>query len=263
MNTGDWLLYRYFGWWLDNTEVGQIRTAYRLGVVIVVLLLAVSAASVLVRQPRLDDGAKKALIYDPLYETQTAVSFTDTLEELLTGEGFSVEVYRGEEATVKQLQALKGGYSLMVFRVHSGVFEDDVWLFTGEEFDASRYVGMQLVNEVHVARSPNDPRMFFAVGPRFVGSRLGGVSSGLVVLMGCDGLGDERLAMAFHDAGADAVVGWDGAVSLSCSDEAVISLIREMLTGESLGDAAAASCSQVNGVSLLVYPTASWGFSLG
>lgn len=262
MNTGDWLLYRYFGWWLDNTEVGHIRTAYRLGVVIVVLLLAVSAASVLVRQPRLDDGAERALIYDPLYETQTAVSFTDTLEELLTGEGFRVEVYRGEEATVKQLQALKGGYGLMVFRVHSGVFEDEVWLFTGEEFDASRYVGMQLVNEVHVARSPNDPRMFFAVGSRFVGSRLGGVSSGLVVLMGCDGLGDEGLAMAFHDAGADAVVGWDGAVSLSCSDEALIALIRGLLTGESLGDAAT-SCSQDQGVSLLVYPTGSRDFSLG
>jgi len=104
--------------------------------------------------------------------------------------------------------------------------------------------------------------MFFAVGPRFVGSRLGGVSSGLVVLMGCDGLGDERLAMAFHDAGADAVVGWDGAVSLSCSDEALITLIREMLAGESLGDAAA-SCSQDQGVSLLVYPIESRGFSLG
>lgn len=104
--------------------MGQIRTAYRLGVVIVILLLAVSAASVLVRQPRLDDGARMALIYDSLYETQTAVDFTDTLEVLLTGGGFKVEVYRGEEATVKQLQALKGGYSLMVFRVHSGVFED-------------------------------------------------------------------------------------------------------------------------------------------
>lgn len=121
---------------------------------------------------------------------------------------------------------------------------------------------MQLVNEVHVARSPNDPRMFFAVGPRFVGGRLGVASSGLVVLMGCEVLGDEGLTMAFHDTGADAVVGWDGAVTLSCSDEALIALIREILTGESLGDAAA-SCSQVQGVSLLVYPTGSWDFSLG
>jgi uncharacterized repeat protein (TIGR01451 family) len=86
VNTRGWLLYRYFGWWLDYTEVG-IRTAFRLGVVMAVLLLAVSAASVLMRQPRLDDGTQKALIYDLLYETQTAVSFTDTLEELLTGPG--------------------------------------------------------------------------------------------------------------------------------------------------------------------------------
>jgi len=226
------------------------------------LLLVVSAASVLVRQPRLDGGTEKALIYDPLYETQTEANFTDVLEELLARQGFRVEVYRGEEATVERLQKLSGGYSLMVFRVHSGVFEDEVWLFTGEEFDASKHVGMQLVNEVHLARSPNDPRMFFAVGPRFVGGRLGGVSSGLVVLMGCDGLGDEGLAMAFLDAGADAVVGWDGAVSLSCSDEALIALIREMLTGGSLGEAVA-SCPQAQGVSLLVYPEGSRDFSLG
>jgi hypothetical protein len=242
--------------------VGHIRTAFRLGVVIMVLLLAVSAASVLVMQPRLDDASKKALIYDPLYETQTGVGFTDAVEALLTGGGFRVEAYRGGEATVKQLQSLRGRYGLMVFRVHSGVFEDEVWLFTGEEFDASRYVGMQFVNEVHVARSPNDPRMFFAVGPKFVGSRLGGVSSGLVVLMGCDGLGDEKLAMAFLDAGADVVVGWDGAVSLSCSDEALIALIREMLAGGSLGEAVA-SCPQAQGVSLLVYPEGSKHYFLG
>lgn len=246
---------------MDYTEVG-IRTAFRLGLVMAALLLVLSAASVLFRQPQHEDQARKALIYDSLYETQTAVDFTDALEETLTRRGFNVEAYRGEEATVERLQKLSGSYSLMVFRVHSGVFEDEVWLFTGEEFDASKHVGMQLVNEVHVARSPNDPRMFFAVGPRFVGGRLGGVSSGLVVLMGCDGLGDEGLAMAFLDAGADAVVGWDGAVSLSCSDEALIALIREMLAGGSLGEAVA-SCPQAQGVSLLVYPEGSRDFSLG
>lgn len=247
---------------MDNTEVGHIRTAFKLGLAMAVLLFAVSAASVLVRQPRLDGGAEKALIYDALYKTQTAVNFTNALEETLIGRGFRVEAYRGEEATVKQLQTLGGDYSLMVFRVHSGVFDEEVWLFTGEEFDASKHMGMQLVNEVHVARSPNDPRLFFAVGPRFVESRMGGHSSGLVVLMGCDGLDDEELAAAFIDAGADAVVGWDGAVSLSCSDEAVLALIRGMLNGESLGEAVS-SCSQVQGVSLLFYPEGSRRFSWG
>jgi len=242
--------------------VGHLRTAFRLGLAMAMLLLAVSAASVLVRQPRLDGGTGKALIYDPLYGTQTEANFTDSLEETLTGRGFSVEVYRGEEATVNRLQTLNGDYNLMVFRVHSGVFEDEVWLFTGEEFDGSKHVGMQLVNEVHMARSPNDPRLFFAVGPRFVKNRMGGFSPGLVVLMGCDGLGDERLANVFIDAEADAVVGWEGAVSLSCSDEAVLSFIRGMLDGESLREAVS-SCSGVQGVSLLFRPLGSRGFSWG
>jgi hypothetical protein len=242
--------------------VGHLRTAFRLGLVMVVLLIAVSATSVLMRQPRLDGGTENALIYDPLYRTQTEANFTDALEGTLAGLGFRVEVYRGEEATVNRLQTLKGVYSLMVFRVHSGVFEDEVWLFTGEEFDASKHVGMQLVNEVHVARSPNDPRMFFAVGPRFVESRMGGVSPGLVVLMGCDGLKDEELAAAFVEAGADAVVGWDGPIRLSYSDEELLALIGGMLKGGSLGKVVS-SCSQVQGVSLLFYPEGSRGFSLG
>ena len=93
---------------MDNTEVGHIRTAFKLGLAMAVLLFAVSAASVLVRQPRLDGGTEKALIYDALYKTQTAVNFTNALEETLIGRGFRVEAYRGEEATVKQLQTLGG-----------------------------------------------------------------------------------------------------------------------------------------------------------
>ena len=135
-------------------------TAFKLGLAMAVLLSAVSTASVLVKQPRLDSD-RKALIYDALYETQTGANFTNALEDTLAGRGYIVEVYQGEEATVNLLQTLHGDYSLIVFRVHSGVFDEEVWLFTGEEFDASKHVGMQLVNEVHVNSHDDGPRYLF------------------------------------------------------------------------------------------------------
>lgn len=242
--------------------MAQLRTAFRFGAAMAVLLVAVSAASVFVRQAELRDAPRRAVIYDPLHATQTRVNFTGRLESLLVGEGFAVDVYEGEEADVDRIRGLSARYSLVVFRVHSGVFEDDVWLFTGEEFESSRHVMMQLAGEVHIARSPNDPRVFFSVGPRFLEHHLAGRFSGcLVVLMGCEAMGDLDLAEAFRGAGASSVVGWEGPVSLTCSDEAVLELIRRLLGGESLGYAVG-SCMSEDGVALLVYPVDAESFSL-
>ncbi|MBN2336290.1 hypothetical protein JXL21_12085 [Candidatus Bathyarchaeota archaeon] len=233
--------------------MAHLRTAFRYGAVIVVSLVALSAASAFLTETQLERRPPRAVIFDPLYDTQTGVNFTDTLEACLGGGGFKVDVYRGIETSVERLTEIPGGCRLLVFRAHSGVFEDEVWLFTGEEFDGSRYVMMQLADEVHLSRSPNDPRMVFAVGSTFVERHMGKFHRCLVVLMGCEGLCDEALAEAFREAGASAVVGWAGPVSLSSSDEVVLSLILRMLEGEPLGSAVEA-CRGELGDSLLIYP---------
>jgi len=173
-----------------------------------------------------------------------------------------VDVYRGPEVTVDRLRSL-AGYRVVVMRLHSGVFEGGVWLFTGEEYDNTRYVLEQLSGEVHLSRNPNDPRLMFAVGSRFLRHHLGGLGGCLVVLMGCDGLAAEDLAEALRASGAAAVVGWGGPVRLGETDGVALALFRHVLDGLLLGEDVDVAAG-VSGVSkMVVYPEEGRSFRLG
>lgn len=216
-------------------------------------LLAVSGVSAYLKGRELGSKPPRAAILDAL--PQFGVSgFTDECSNVLRSHGYEVDVYRGPEVTVDRLRSL-GGYRVVVMRLHSGVFEGGVWLFTGEEFDNARYVLEQLSGEVHLSRNPNDPRLMFAVGSRFVehhmSARLGGC---LVVLMGCDGLAAEDMAAALHGAGAAAVVGWSGPVRLEETDRAALGLLSRIMDGLCLGDAVGLEASGAEGSGMVVYP---------
>lgn len=224
-------------------------------------LLVVSGVSAYLKGRELGSRPPRAVILDAL--PQFGVSgFTDECSNMLRSHGYAVDVYRGPEVTVDRLKSL-GGYRVIVMRVHSGVFEGGVWLFTGEEFDNAKYVLEQLLGEVHLSRNPNDPRLMFAVGSRFVGHHLGGRLGGcLVVLMGCDGLAAEDLAVALNGAGAAAVVGWGGPVRLEETDRAALGLLSRMMDGLCLGDAVGLA-SGAEGSSMVVYPEEGRSFRLG
>jgi hypothetical protein len=102
-------------------------------------------------------------IMDPL-SSDSEDEFTTSSVELLRSAGYDVEVIGGSEVSVDRLKAIPSGCSALVMRVHSGVFEDSVWFFTGERYDSTRHVLEQLANEVHIARATRGSDLFFAVG---------------------------------------------------------------------------------------------------
>ncbi|MFH2110658.1 MAG: hypothetical protein ABIJ47_05285 [Candidatus Bathyarchaeota archaeon] len=219
-------------------------------------LVILSAASAYLKQRELGEAPPRAVILDSLNMTR-GHDFTGRCTRLLQGHGYRVDSFQGPQVTVDRFRGLKG-YRIVVLRVHSGVFEGGAWLFTGEEYDGSKYVVEQLSDQVHLSRTPNDPRLMFAVGSSFVEHYMGdGLTEGLVILMGCDALGVDDLAYAFCSAGASAVVGWDGPVNLSDTDEAVLSLLEELLGGASLGEAVASGGSK-----LVYYPGDGGGWRL-
>lgn len=223
-------------------------------------LILLSGASAYLKQRELREAPPRAVILDALNQTGGR-DFTDPCASLLQAHGYRVDAFQGSQVTVDRVRGLRG-YRLVVLRVHSGVFEGGVWLFTGEEYDNSRYVLEQLSGEVHISRNPNDPRLMFAVGGRFVGRYLDeGFAGGLVVLMGCDALRADDLASAFCSAGASAVVGWNGPVTLSETDEAVMSVLEGLLGGASLGEAVAAA-QREGGPGLVYYPGDGGGWRL-
>ena len=216
----------------------MLRIRHHLAPLIVVVGLLIAADST-IRRRKGGEGGADVVIIDPLAPLDLEGGFTARCVSLFESAGFSTEVYMGSEVTVDRLKALSRGCAAIVFRVHSGVFQDRVWFFTGERYDDTIHVAEQLAYEVHIARTSPDTDLLFAVGAKFVrrymAGRLGGA---LVILMGCDGLASEDLAEAFVDAGASAYVSWDGPVSLPHTDEATLALIEGMASeGACLGDA--------------------------
>lgn len=224
-------------WAVKVTGLRVTRGRARLIIAFALFLVTLSAASAYLKQRELEGAPPRAVILDALNMTG-GHDFTTRCTQLLEGQGYVVNVFQGSQVTVDRFRRL-GGYSVVVLRVHSGVFEGGAWLFTGEEYDGAKYVLEQLSDEVHISRTPNDPRLMFAVGSRFVERYMGdGLEGSLVILMGCDALGVDDLASAFCSAGAS-VVGWDGPVNLSDTDEAVLALIESLLGGASVEEAVA------------------------
>ena len=51
-----------------------------------------------------------------------------------------------------------------------------------------------------------------------------------IVMMGCEGLTNTKMAEAFIEKGAKAYISWSGAVSASHTDQATIYLLQHLLT---------------------------------
>jgi hypothetical protein len=167
-----------------------------------------------------------ALIYDPLIDNPASTGFTEACSKLLVTAGFRVEVVSGRLTTVESIRSPSSA-SLVIYRVHSSVFDSGVWFFTGEPYSNSAYVLEQLANEVHIGRTSLDSNYTFAVGARFVQRYMKGRLSGaIIVLMGCDGLAAQDLAEAFMEAGAVAYVSWDGPVTLPHTDAATLAFVE-------------------------------------
>ena len=198
--------------------------------VLVAIAIILLGFSVWRTQQRIEQTHPRACIIDALSELPTDTDFTEEATQLLQSNGYKVTTIEGEEVTVEALAGLQG-YDVVVFRVHSGVFEDDIWFFTGEPFDGSKYVLEQLSGEVHIATCPSSDGLLFAVGSRFVEHYLVGLDGSLVVLMGCDGLTGTDLGESFIDVGAVGVVGWDGPVTIDASDRVVLGFLGGYLGG--------------------------------
>ena len=187
--------------------------------------------------------------------------FTSSCVEFFFSARYDVEVIGGSEVSVDRLKSIPSGCSALVMRVHSGVFEDSVWFFTGERYDSTRHVLEQLANEVHIARATRGSDLFFAVGSSFVRRFMKEELEGaLVILMGCDGLASPELAEAFLDAGAAVYVSWDGPVSLAHTDRATLALLEGVTGGLTLEESVERALRQVGpdvryGSSLKIYPS--------
>ena len=187
-----------------------------------ILLLGIS---VWFTQETVDRTIKKVKIYDQLTDVPSDVDFKDEARAIFEG-CIEIEYLSGSAVDVKTMRRGPGSSVLAVFRVHSGVFDNRTWLFTGEGYSESEHVMDQVKGLVHIARCSSTSELVFAVGPEFIQEYWRELDGCVVLLMGCESMDDTELAGELLGLGASAVVGWKGAVSIDESDEVTLRLLK-------------------------------------
>jgi hypothetical protein len=210
-----------------------------------------------------------AVIVDQLSLTSPNEAFVADATSELEAAGYTVEYVPGADVTVDFFRALPSrGYDIVLVRAHAGrrigdgVVTADI--FTSERYSATSYEAEQRDGSLMLGvlgEEANVEDAVFTIPAEFVERKMEGDFGGAtVVLMGCDVLGGERLAQAFVERGADAVVGWDESVSAAHTDAATLSFLRHLLRDRlSVQDATAAARADVGedpfyGSTLVSYP---------
>jgi hypothetical protein len=219
--------------------------------------------------PPPSDSTPRAAIVDQLAAMGPNQDFTDRVTAELEACGFEVDIYSGEEVNVKLYRQLpKRGYKLIIFRAHAGLLqaEEDsevvgvkqaTYLFTAEEYRQTRYVSLQLDDQLLPAEMAADFPLVFAVNSKFVMESMEGrFDDTLIIMMGCSCSYLQDMAAAFIFKGASTYMGWNGSVSLNYVDRATADLITNLCTEKmTVWEAAARTMTNIG-------PDPEWGAGL-
>jgi len=182
----------------------------------------------------------KAAIVDQLSILWTNEEFTQEATQQLEAYGFKVDVYRGEEVSVKFYRELpKYGYKLIIFRAHSGIMgeiqgsevlpQNTTYLFAAEPYSRNKYAREQLTDQLVAATMTEDYPDVFAINSKFIlESMEGRFENTAIIMMGCSTTYASDMATAFCMRGASTYLGWDATVGLNYVDEATINLIDNL-----------------------------------
>ena len=202
----------------------------KIGIFFTLILLL--GLSVYIKQESLP--GKSAVIVDQLYGENTGFGFVEHTQGLLNEKGYEVRVFQGEEVTLDLFYDTVWDMEIIILRMHSGVFDKRTWLFTHEEYNPSKHVLEQLSRDVNIGRCKSVDYPVFTLSSSFFQRNID-FNGGLLVIMGCNGLDEVDLVSSFVESGADAVVGWNGAITVEKTDEAVSLFLEHLLSGQPLG----------------------------
>jgi len=209
-------------------------------------------------QPVSSTSEHKAAIVDHLSLTCPNQTFIETATNMLKQAGYTVDYYPGEEITVEFYRNLPTHrYGLVILRVHSAAtrlsesaeyVEAPVSFFTSENYSVNKYAWEQLTEQLLMASySMPQPPYYFAITPEFVTSCTNGkFQNTIIIMMGCEGLSNTKMAEALVAKGAKIYIGWNASVSASHTDTETIRLLQHLLTeGQTLSEAVAETLPEV------------------
>jgi len=187
-----------------------------------------------------DSQALRAVIVDQLSVTAPGQAFVDDATEQLQAAGYSVDYYAGEQITVDFYRTLpEKDYDMVLMRTHSTAVisrgdEDvsSVSLFTNEPYTKDKYLEEQQAGRVGFASYTEGGEQLFGITAGFIEETMKGrFDDTLIVMMGCDGLRNEKAAEAFIKKGASSFISWSQFVTAEHTDAATERLLEHLLAG--------------------------------
>jgi hypothetical protein len=190
----------------------------------------------------------KAAIVDQLSLTVPNQTFIETATKILETGNYTVDYYPGEEVTVGFYRNLPtNGYRLIILRAHSSAtslqgeefVRSPVVFFTSEPYSQTKYVVEQLTDQLGKASyAPPEPPYYFSIHHEFVTSSMNGkFQNTTIVMMGCEGLSNTKMAEALIKKGAKVYIGWSGDVSATHTDQATIQLLTYLTKNQTIKQA--------------------------
>ncbi len=188
---------------------------------------------------------RTAVIFDSLSAMDPNATFVQEARALLAGHGYTVTYYGAASANLSTFGGLSASRpGILLLRTHAAIDRAGIQvLFTGESYNATRHGAAVRQGTVGVAATTlaglrSGTERIAAVRPPFLDGWPSDLPASLVVAMGCETLTTPGMAQAFLAHGARAYVGWKGQVEGGRSDEAALRLLRNMLEGASVKEAA-------------------------
>jgi hypothetical protein len=211
-------------------------------VALLVLAALVLPAGCNTPPPTITPDLNKAAIVDQLSLDQPNPEFIATATHTLESYGFAVDVWQGADITVDFYRKLPTmGYKFIVLRVHAGLLVsqesdnttrvlDTTYLFTGENYTTTRYIGDQLADRVSYAEIEEGSPPVFAVNSEFIKHADGEFNHSIILSMGCESFKYEDMPAAFLAKGASVYMGWSDVVSLEHVDGFTLDLLNNLCT---------------------------------
>ena len=223
----------------------RITTVIFLTLILLIVIISAYFTYASLNQPQNETinpaySHSKAAIVDQLSLTFPNQTFIETATNILEQAGYGVDYYSGEKAKVDFYRNLPiHGYSLIILRIHSSATtlqgkeytETPVCLFTSESYTTNKHLWEQLTDQLVIASytMPQRP-YYFAITPKFITSSMNGkFLNSTIIMMGCEGLNNTKMAEAFIEKGAKVYISWRGSVLASHTDITTTHLLQNLL----------------------------------
>jgi uncharacterized protein YfaP (DUF2135 family) len=198
-------------------------------------------------------GNKRVCLINQVYHDEKWLEerkITTDLQKEFTSQGFSVDVYNGNEAGLSFFQDGIQDYGTIFFNTH-GVLDDSnvTWIYTGDEitnfldeilgeYYEFWYTGQIAVGELEENRNGQRTRVkYLKISSKFFKENHEDESfaNSLFYLVACHGLENDDLAKALYQKGCQTIVGWDN--SNRKGAPVGKEFYRLMLAGKNVGEA--------------------------